>query len=78
MPSGHRVATSPFNAGADLRAVQQWFGHIEASSTRAYDHADRAQIYQNNADLLEEYYLRVRQFVREEGDSNPRSHRETA
>ena len=57
----HRVATSLFNAGADLREVQQWLGHIEASSTRVYDHADRAQVYRKNADLLEGYYLRARE-----------------
>lgn len=56
----HRVATSLFNEGADLREVQRQLGHISASSTRVYDHSDREMTSRKNADRLEDYYARVR------------------
>ena len=56
----HRVATSLFNAGADLRSVQQHLGHVSPLSTRVYDHGDRQLASRNNADLLNAYYKGVR------------------
>ncbi len=55
----HRVATTLFNAGADLREVQRQLGHVSPSSTRVYDHSDRFQTSRVSADRLAKYYLRA-------------------
>ena len=54
-----RYSSSSFTSR--LRVVRQWLGHIETSSTRTHENADRAQIYQKNTDLLERYYMRARE-----------------